>query len=93
MFSTQTENCIPIRQYFDIISLFAAELEAPKIGMLGKGLCHKIIVPDDKNVITGPLAQLVERRTREHNVLGHYRCGFESPAGPLKLVNVFWMRR
>ena len=42
---------------------------------------------------TGRLAQLVERRTREHNVLGLYRCGFESPAGQLKLLIVFRMRR
>ena len=38
MFSTQSENCIPICQYFDIISLFAAELVEPKIGVWGKGL-------------------------------------------------------
>ena len=43
--------------------------------------------------VTGRLAQLVERRTREHNVSGLYRCGFESPAGQLKLLIVFRMRR
>ena len=42
---------------------------------------------------TGRLAQLVERRTHEHNVSGLYRCGFESPAGQLKLLIVFRMRR
>ena len=42
---------------------------------------------------TGRLAQLVERRTREHNVSGLYRCGFKSPAGRLKLIIVFRMRR
>ena len=42
---------------------------------------------------TGRLAQLVKRRTREHNVSGLYRCGFESPAGQLKLLIVFRMRR
>ena len=31
-------NCIPICHVFDIKSFFAAELEEPKIGMLGKGL-------------------------------------------------------
>ena len=31
--STQSEKCIPIYQFFYIISLFAAELEDPKIGM------------------------------------------------------------
>ena len=36
MFSTQSENCIPICQY--VASLFAAELQEPKIGMWGKGL-------------------------------------------------------
>ena len=42
--------------------------------------------------LTGRLAQLVERRTREH-VSGLYRCGFESPAGQLKILIVFRMRR
>ena len=43
--------------------------------------------------LTSRLAQLVERRTREHNVSGLYRCEFESPAGQLKLLIVFRMRR
>ena len=43
--------------------------------------------------LNGRLAQLVERRTREHNVSGLYRCGFESPAGQLNLLIVFRMRR
>ena len=30
-FSTQSENCFPLCQYFDIISLYAAELEEPKL--------------------------------------------------------------
>ena len=38
MFSTQSDNCILIHPYFDIISLFAAEFEEPKIGISGKGL-------------------------------------------------------
>ena len=40
MFSTQTDNCILINfvHIFDIISLFAAELEEPKIGISGKRL-------------------------------------------------------
>ena len=39
MFSTQSEKCIPICQYFlHIISLVAAESEELKIGILGKGL-------------------------------------------------------
>ena len=44
MFSTQSENCIPICQYFDItsMSLFAAELDEPKIGMWGKGIIMDI---------------------------------------------------
>ena len=37
--------------------------------------------------LAGRLAQLVERRTREHNVSGYYRCGFVSPAGQLKIIN------
>ena len=43
--------------------------------------------------LTGRLAQLVERRTRGHTVSGLYRCGFESPAGQLKLLVGFRMRR
>ena len=43
--------------------------------------------------LAGRLAQLVERRTREHNVSGHYRCGFVSPAGQLKSLIVSRMRR
>ena len=38
MFSTLSENCIPFVNMFNFISLFAAELEEPKIGMWGKGL-------------------------------------------------------
>ena len=41
MFSTQSDNCIPICPYvhiFDIISLFAAEFEGLKIGISGKGV-------------------------------------------------------
>ena len=45
-----------------------------------------------QGLLTGRLAQLVVRRTREH-VSGLYRCGFESPAGQLKLLIVFRMRR
>ena len=30
----------PFVKMFDILSLFAAELEEPKIGMSGKGLAH-----------------------------------------------------
>ena len=41
MFSTQSGNGIPICQYFDIISLFAAELEEPTTGVLDKGLTLK----------------------------------------------------
>ena len=33
MFSTQSENCIPIFNIYDIISLFAVELEESKIGI------------------------------------------------------------
>ena len=33
MFSTKPDNYIPICPYFDIISLFAAELEEPKLGI------------------------------------------------------------
>ena len=33
MFSTQSDNCTPFVHIFDIIFLFAAELEKPKIGI------------------------------------------------------------
>ena len=36
--STQSDNCIPICPIFDITSLFAAELEEPKIAISGKVL-------------------------------------------------------
>ena len=42
MFSTQSDNCIPICPYFGIISLFGAEFEKPKIGISGKGLIQWI---------------------------------------------------
>ena len=38
MFSPQSDTCIPACQYFDIMSLFTAELEEPKFGTSGKGL-------------------------------------------------------
>ena len=40
MFYAQSENCIPINfvNIYDNISLFAAELEEPKIGMWGKAI-------------------------------------------------------
>ena len=38
MFSTQSENCTPICQYFWHHIFISAELEEPKIGMWGKGL-------------------------------------------------------
>ena len=38
MFSTQSDNFIPICPYFDIISLVTFELKEPKIGISGKGL-------------------------------------------------------
>ena len=38
MFSTQSDNCIPIVHICAIISLFAAELEEPNIGIWGIGL-------------------------------------------------------
>ena len=38
MFSTQSDNCTPFVQIFDIIFLFAAELEAPQIDIWYKGL-------------------------------------------------------
>ena len=43
MFSTQSDNCIPICPYFFFhLSFFAAEFEEPKIGISGKGLSEII---------------------------------------------------
>ena len=47
MFSTQSDICILIYPYFDIISLFAAEFEEPKIGISGKGLIASQSLVDD----------------------------------------------
>ena len=44
MFSTQSDNCIPVCPFFDIISLFAAELEEHKSGISGKGLKSKRLI-------------------------------------------------
>ena len=38
MLSTQSDNSVPTLHILDIISLFAAEFEQPKIGKLGIGL-------------------------------------------------------
>ena len=41
MFSTQSDNCIAICPYFDIIPLLAAEFEEPKIGISGNYIIYK----------------------------------------------------
>ena len=41
MFSTQSDNCTPFVHIFDIIFLFAAEMEEPKIAIWGKGLIYQ----------------------------------------------------
>ena len=41
MFYTKSENCTPFVNISDIKYFFAAELEEPKIGILGKGLKWK----------------------------------------------------
>ena len=38
IFSTQSDNFIPIFHIFDIMSFYAFELQEPKIGISGKGL-------------------------------------------------------
>ena len=44
MFSTQSDDFIPhLSVFFDVISLFAAELTEPKIDISGKGLNMKIL--------------------------------------------------
>ena len=54
MFSTQSDNCIPICPYFDI-SLFAAESEGPKIGISGKWLIQGVIFNLQSTIIVGNL--------------------------------------
>ena len=74
MFSTQSDNCTPFVHIFDIISLFAAELEKPKIGILSKGLIfnpfphYKILdqtklkaIADDKLIITKMIIYVFDR--------------------------------
>ena len=46
-----------------------------------------------KGYLAGRLAHLVQRRTREHYVSGHYRYEFVFPADQIKLLLVFRMRR
>ena len=41
MSSTQSDNCAPFVHVLDIIFLFAAELEEPKIEIYGKGLSSR----------------------------------------------------
>ena len=68
MLSTQSENCIPICQYFDIISLFfAAELEEPKIGP-GKGLMMTWAIMILRR---GKGGERKEDEHNAHNVGGH----------------------
>ena len=58
MFSTQSENYFPIYDnIYDITSLFAAELEEPKIGIWSKGLKKgwKGIFPQLVNWLVGCL--------------------------------------
>ena len=43
MFSTQSDNCTPFDHIFDILFLFAAELEEPKIGIRGKGITSQMM--------------------------------------------------
>ena len=56
MLTTQSDNCIPICIYIFLSSLFAVELEEPKIGMQGKGFNSKVLdffkfeVFDNKNL-------------------------------------------
>ena len=38
MFYTHSDNCTPFVHIFDIIFLFAAELDEPEIGICGKWL-------------------------------------------------------
>ena len=40
----------PFVHIFDIISLFAAELEQPKIGISGKGLILALSIPSTTNL-------------------------------------------
>ena len=44
MFPTQSDKCIPICPFFDTTSLFAAELEEPKVGISVKHLITQSLV-------------------------------------------------
>ena len=50
MFSFQSDNCTPFVNIFDIIFLFAAELEEPKIGIWGIGLTLYHTIPTFNNL-------------------------------------------
>ena len=63
MFSTESEYYNPILNIYDIIFLFVAELEEPKIIMCGKGLTKQIL-PEP------PVAQFVAYRTSEQGLSG-----------------------
>ena len=43
MFSTKSEIISPFVHIFDIIVLFAADLEEPEIGVWGKGLAKLLV--------------------------------------------------
>ena len=63
MFSTRSDNCIPICPIFDIISLFATDLEEPKTGISGKGL---------KTVFTGVKKNLLNYQIKRFISMNKY---------------------
>ena len=65
MFSTQSDISIPIRPYFDIISLVAFELEEPKVSISGKGL-KKMIGQKTWLLLETHFLLMVKSRIFEH---------------------------
>ena len=75
MFSTQSDNCIPICPYFDIISLCAAEFEEPKDGTSGKGFIELHLCLSDSSyssIISEVLS--VNRISPIHQATLHKHC-------------------
>ena len=64
-FQLNQETVSPFAHIFDMISLFAVELEEPKIGISGKGLTLRL-----SSMTNRPLAESIDQRSNctEHAV-------------------------
>ena len=72
MFSTQSDNCIPIVHTSDILSLFAAEFEEPKIGISGKGLIFQRADFDENSCLNACLIQSLSYVGECNTILSAY---------------------